>query len=76
MVKLGSNYLRLSNEAIFHMKPSDIVTVSSDGEDTRIIVYSENGFTRLEVVISSEIMSLLDIMKFYKKFAPNRLQLH
>lgn len=76
MVELGSNYIRLSEESVFHMKPTDVVTVSSDGKDTRIVVYSENGFTKLEVTTPSKVLSLRKVMKFYQKFAPNRLHLH
>ncbi len=76
MIELGSNFIRLNKESIFHMKPTDIVTVSGDGEDTRIVVYSENGFTRLEVVTPTKVLSPHDIVTFYEQFAPSRLDLH
>lgn len=76
MIELGSNFIQLNKESIFHMKPTDIVTVSGDGEDTRIIVYSKNGFTRLEVVTPTKVLSPDDIVAFYKKFEPSRLDLH
>ncbi len=58
------------------MKPNDLMTVASDGDTTRITVYSENGFTKLEVATPSKTLSLSQVVQFYNKFAPNKMQLH
>lgn len=55
---------------------TDIITIIDDGENTRIVVYSAEGFTRLEVVTPTKVLSPNDIVTFYKKFAPSRLDLH
>lgn len=73
MIELGANYIRLSKNALFHMKPSDLLTVSCDGTHTRIVVYSKNGFTKLEVVVPKEELSVREVVK---TFEPKKFKLH
>lgn len=76
MIKLGATHIKLSEEAIYHMKPTDLITVAEDGEQTRVTVYSRNGFIQLEIKVPTNDLSAEDVIQFYQQFAPNRLHLH
>lgn len=76
MIKLGATHIKISEESLFHIKPTDLITVAGDGDHTRVTVYSKNTFVRLEIEVPTEELSVEDVIKFYQQFAPNKLHLH